>query len=229
MLATPFARLTAAATVVLCMSTTTAHADINASPAEARATMRHYGQCLVNTPAGELTHAAVLVLLTRPDGTLTAKETQRLRVPECLDRKDTAFDYDTQLSFAEPLLRGAIFRALYFGPLKPQVRSWATANAIAPAWSSGGDARAALQKFGGCVVNADPATAERALKAAPVSADEGNAYQDLAPALGRCVAEGVALQLSKSVLEGILAEALYRRSVMATAAVTTAIPSTGAR
>ena len=57
----------------------------------------------------------------------------------------------------------------------------------------------------------DSAGADRAVRAAVNSSGEGIAYAALGSAFNNCVAEGNTIRFSRSLLEAILSEALYRR------------------
>jgi hypothetical protein len=66
--------------------------------------------------------------------------------------------------------------------------------------------------FGECVVRAAPSEA-RALVLSPVATPaESEAIRAITPALGTCVDAGQSMELSRSVVRGAVAEALYRLS-----------------
>lgn len=71
-------------------------------------------------------------------------------------------------------------------------------------------ARASLVRFGECVMRKNPPAALEFVAADAGKSRETAALKDLVPYLGQCVDAGVQFQLSRSILEASLAEAIYR-------------------
>jgi hypothetical protein len=69
-----------------------------------------------------------------------------------------------------------------------------------------------LQRFGDCVVSANPADARALVLATAATQAERAAIARLGPALGGCVAPKNQVRFSRAVLQGVLAEALYKRA-----------------
>jgi hypothetical protein len=116
------------------------------------------------------------------------------------------------LAFKARLLRGALYadrvtsRAGRIGDVL------ATASPLVYPASASGPALAQsnLVRFGECVVRANPPAALGFVAAHAASDVERNHLNELRPLLGNCIAAGQRVQLSASVLEGALAEAIYR-------------------
>jgi len=71
--------------------------------------------------------------------------------------------------------------------------------------------------FGDCVATLDPAETRAFVLARPATAAENEAVAKLGASFGRCLAPGNEAKFSKTVLQGALAEALYRRSAASAA------------
>jgi hypothetical protein len=178
---------------------------------EARKMMRDFAECLVRKADVPKVKRAMLTLLIKPHGTLDDKQFETLKVLDCRENQDAAFGYYPSLSFEPSLMRGSIFRALYLD-IKANRRAFVTAADVAPAWSEADDSRRVTQRFGDCVIAHDRDGADRAITAVATSPGEAEAYAALNPAFAQCVVEGSSIKFSKSVLEGILSEALYKQA-----------------
>lgn len=193
------------------MAPLSAIADIKPQPAsEAREVMRQYVQCMLGHIDGSRRQQQLVRFLTGPNTAETYKQASNLQVGECLGPSDAAFGYYSRLSANPVLMRGAIFRALYLGLVKG-TKSPVKASQLAAAWNEADEQRRATQKFGDCVVARDRTNADLAVRSDVRSEAEIKAYQALQPAFANCVVEGNSMRFSKSVLEGILSEALYKQ------------------
>lgn len=73
--------------------------------------------------------------------------------------------------------------------------------------------RYALLYFGGCVVKRDMQDARSVVLLATASKEQNVALKQLIPNLGACLMQGQKIAFSKPIIEGILAEVLYRGTV----------------
>jgi hypothetical protein len=163
------------------------------SPADqARDTMNRYAECIMKTRP-----AAVRRALSRPDAVIPV-ELAKIADGDCL--------MNGELRMNASLFRGAIFRAIYMRDFshEPLPSAWGEAAMTASANP--------LLTFADCVVQLDPNNARSFVLAKPATPDERDAVANLSATLGRCVAPGDQVGFSKTVLQGALAEALYRRT-----------------
>lgn len=121
-----------------------------------------------------------------------------------------------QMTIRANTMRGVMFAALYRrreavaapispGPAMPKIRLGAVA--------SGDDNEKAyrlLVGLAGCVVDRDLAAARRLVLAQTASPEEQAAFQAVSPILADCLPTGTTLKLNKTMVEGALAEVLYR-------------------
>jgi hypothetical protein len=130
--------------------------------------------------------------------------------PDCL--------WDGELRFKAIIIRGAMFTELWrrrviaesrgkpWGPVLPAYVFADVPMDASPAIKQ----QAALLWLGDCIVKRDRAAASEVLLQPIGSKAQRQAYTRLNPNLGPCLPEGMKLTFSKSILEGALAEALYR-------------------
>lgn len=115
--------------------------------------------------------------------------------------------------------RGALFQALYnrqfkttapleFSDVQSGYREIYPEQPSAEALGS-----IALVSFGECVTKADPRTVRDLMLSSTGAASEDMAFIKLQPNLNACMPQGKQLAFSKSILKGILAEAIYRLSM----------------
>ncbi len=133
----------------------------------------------------------------------------QLATPQCLAKG--------ALNFSNILFRGALFTELY---RRSQERGGSSVLAKFPAspMSVRSDAPsepalrqlAAALYIGECVARTDPEGAKLVVLAPTASPEQDAAFQRLAKTLGPCVPVGEQLRLNKAMLEGAIAEALYR-------------------
>ena len=181
---------------------------------DARATMRTYVACIVkDARGGGNVHKRLVAFLSTSPGSAAGRAAGlKLSTPDCLGQARTTTSYVSQLRFQPDLLRGEVFRALYLQrlaqPSKPSVQP----AEIAAGWASKGDEAAMIRRFGDCVVDVDRINAAAAINSDVVSPAETDAYRALNPALAQCISPGQTLHFSRAVLEGALAEGLYRQA-----------------
>ncbi|MBO9623082.1 MAG: hypothetical protein J7500_10265 [Sphingomonas sp.] len=167
--------------------------DVSAAD-QARDTMNRYGICVVRMKS-----VAVKRALSKPSDEAIDAALAKIAISECLG--------SGELTMSRPLFRGAVYRALYirdFGQV-----SQAPAAVAEPAVTTSANL---LQSFGDCVVVADPDDARALVLATAATQTERSAIARLGPALGSCVAPKNQMRFSRAVLQGVLAEALYKRA-----------------
>ena len=75
------------------------------------------------------------------------------------------------------------------------------------------DSRIALRQIADCTVRKAPQESRALILSIVASKAEGAAFTQIVPSMSSCVFEGSKLSFSKSVLRGVIGEALYRLSV----------------
>lgn len=182
----------------------------------ARRTMRAFATCVVHIAReGHRPRARLVAFLSSsPTSAEGGSAAQDLMIPQCLNHGARVPEwYVEQLRLSPQLLRGQFFRTLYLD----QQRSRSVVRIRREEIKAGfalpqADGLAPLQRFGDCVVSGNPAGAAAAIRQDPGSTGETVAYRALSEALSRCVQGGDTLRFSRSVLEGVLAEALYKQA-----------------
>jgi hypothetical protein len=176
---------------------------------EAHETLRRFGSCLVSgagTSREQKDLAAFLRTLPE-DPALTARAKKILR-ENCLYGTGAE---SALLRFSPSLLRGAIFRQLYLDHGR-KLPAPVTPDDISSAWSHDGSGSfAASQRFGNCIVAADQQAAENFVRAKVASVEQDASLRAVMMRMSGCLTQGLTLQMSRVVLDGVLAEALYRR------------------
>jgi hypothetical protein len=178
--------------------------------AGANETMRGFTTCLADTDNKREHEALVSFLKLPPEDGRTSASARKLSRPECL--YGAGADYVT-VRYSNDLLRGGLFRALYLNTLRSPPRKSVDRQEIESVWNdliSGNFG--AMIRYGDCIVASDKSAAEAFLTSRVDSAEQSAAVRKLGPTLGKCLKPGATLQLSRMVLEGVLAEALYRRA-----------------
>ena len=191
-------------------ATTQAGGDAN----EARRTMRVYLECLVKGAGSGAAHKRLVAFLGQSPNAPGANAAGRaLATPDCLRMAATVTTYVSRLRFQPALLRGEAFRGLYLQRVARPDRVVVAPAEIQSGWSTeAGDVAGSLRGFGDCVVRLDRAGADAAVRAGVGSEEEAAAYRALGSTLSRCVAPDSTLRFSRAVLEGVLAESLYRQA-----------------
>lgn len=164
---------------------------------QARDTMNRYAICLVRSR-----YLAMRSALSKTSPVEVDVALRKIVHRDCLA--------EGSLRMPAALLRGASYRALYlrdFGPNSPVVPAGVEGSSEA-AGSTVGDP---LSTFAHCVLTQNPDAARAFVLSSPATPAEGEALAALTPALGNCIAPGDKVRFSRSVLQGALSEALYKR------------------
>jgi hypothetical protein len=120
-----------------------------------------------------------------------------------------------QLRFNGGVLRGALFVELYRQRSTAEARGDAWARSFVPLDVNAPFGRDEAQqafvlRFADCVVRRSPAVARNVVLLPTASAEQEAALKQLRPNLGPCFPAGLTTKISKAMLEGALAEVLYR-------------------
>ena len=200
--------------------------------AASRADVLRAAACVIGHDA---TAGDTLLAATPYSGDERDKAVRLLRTAErCLRLR-------SPLATSAPILRGAVAEALYetrfAEPVAARAPGVGSAAFVRAAAVSGRDDVAMLTtwaELAQCTVPQQPALV-RALLATEASSDgESTALSALYPAFGQCVPRGTQLQIDRGAIRALLAESLYRWSVVqrdgptspwAAAPVTAAAPS----
>lgn len=192
-------------------------AAIRRAADQAHETMRKYASCLVFEANSSRERTRLIEFLSvSPEGADADARLQRTIKPDCL--YNVSAD-SVLLRFSAPLLRGEVFRELYLDLAANPRRAPITRAQIADAWSTDNFRGnfAGTQHFADCVIAADPAAADALMRVKVGSAEQTAAVNRVAAHMGPCLTNGATLQMSRIVLEGAVAEALYRRATDPTA------------
>lgn len=129
---------------------------------------------------------------------------------ECLSSGGTA----DELVMSDTLFLGALYSARVKRTIKSLPATKLPAGLLDfPAMdglAGSAQARIVLVRFGECVMRQHPEEALSFVTADAGSSQETNALGVLSPALGACVQQGTTIELSRSMLEAAIAEAIYR-------------------
>ena len=173
----------------------------------ARVTIVEFARCVIDRNSRGVERALALPLGDASDVALS-----RLASDHCLE-SGTA-------RIPSAVLRGAIFINLYRRFDKKKIATIALPALDFTHLESAGSSldmfELGVLAFGDCVVKRDPALARAVVLAPTASAGQDEAFKDLAPNLGSCLLKGQSLAFSKPVLEGVLAEVLYREAASPT-------------
>jgi hypothetical protein len=124
---------------------------------------------------------------------------------------------DGRLMMPPPLMRGALFRAVYN---RDYAQSEVMFAAAAPDYTSSvtdtmnvDDATQVLMlDFASCVIRSNRDGAKDMLLARVGSDKEKAAFSSLVPSMGACFPKGKSVELSKSMATAVIAEAMYREA-----------------
>jgi hypothetical protein len=124
-----------------------------------------------------------------------------------------------QLRFNGGVLRGALFVELVRERSAVESRGSAWTRPFAPLDVTAPVARPEIQqafllRFADCVVRRSPEVARNVVLLPTASAEQEAALKQLRPHLGPCFPAGMTVKISKAMLEGALAEVLYRTPAM---------------
>jgi hypothetical protein len=145
----------------------------------------------------------------------------RIATPECMPRSFVR----TQLRFDTNVFRETLYSALYqrdFGRSPPPDVRQAPALTLASEFdgdAAGIPATVTFERMvGDCVARADPTGVHHLLTTRISNDAEREALNQVVPQLAGCVRAGQRIAFSRSVLRGMLAEALYKLRQPAAAA-----------
>lgn len=183
---------------------------LDASKAEsARVALAEFARCTVDRKAAD-----VAKMLTIAANRLDDKVWTRLADDQCLD--------SGMMKFRSILLRGALFVELEHRryDFKQRGKQWMLPvvpinDSLTIAPQDPDPTSTALLSFATCVVDHAPDKAEAVLRTPTASTAQNAAFTALNPELGTCLPQGATVKLSKSILEGALAEATYRGHIPA--------------
>ncbi len=179
----------------------------------ARRITNDFGQCVVHK-YGRLAERSVAGSASASSARLMTS----LATPECLTHGE--------LHMPQTLMRGAIFRALYirnYGRVAP-VGQRVAVDYVAGMIPGDGLSQqmAGLLPIASCVAQANPEASRAFVLANVATTAEQAAITALRPALANCLPAQLTIRFSKAVLQGMLAEALYREAPRATDGVAVA-------
>ena len=136
---------------------------------------------------------------------------QKIDLSDCLSEGSLRF----QANLLTGALYGAKYRVLYGGSTAPEL---AADNDDATFFGPDVIADSMYGRFlisTACAVRAKPALAREIILAAPATRESTEAFAAFVPALGACTPQATSFHVSKTVLEGAIAEVLFRRAVRA--------------
>ena len=187
------------------------HADYHASTAEAERMMADFSTCVVSNR--RLRTQAERFLRLIPGSQAFRDAALRIATPECMPRSFLR----TQLRFDDKVFRDSLYSALYqreFGHSPPPDVRQAPALSLASEFDGEAAAIPAALSFertvGDCVTRADPTSVHHLLTTRISSGAEREALNQVVPQLAGCLRAGQRVAFSRSVLRGLLAEALYK-------------------
>lgn len=164
-----------------------------------RLVLAQFARCTVDRRATQLRKLLVL-----PLDKLNDANWRTLADDECLA--------SGEIRFKPILLRGAIFVELYRRQMKEgrAARSFKAAPYQPTTVAEPGALDDALLAFADCIVGLDRTDASAMVVAATASRAQDGALARLRPSLGSCLPQGQKISLSRPVLEGSIAEILFR-------------------
>lgn len=170
-----------------------------------RITMAQFARCVVDREPRRVEQTLALPFGTPFDHAVVA-----LATSECLD--------SGQIRFKAVAIRGPLFTELYrrraiaersrqaWGPVLAKINF----AALAATTDASVQQYLGLVAFGDCVVGRDAEAARRVVLAPTASDAQDRTITAITPNLGPCIVQGTTLRFGKQVLEGVLAEVLYR-------------------
>jgi hypothetical protein len=182
-------------------------------PLDAERTMAEFSSCLLDR--GGRRERAERFLRLPPAGAEFERAGERLSAGECLPIRGGAY---MEMRVRHDVLRAALFAALYKRdferlPPSPQLSSLPPlrfADEFEGDVSLLPESVRVTRAIGDCAARADPGGAHRLLLTTIGEAEERRALDAVMPALANCLPEGQQLRFSRSMLRGILGEALYK-------------------
>ena len=184
---------------------------ITSSAAAAPSTAQRYGACVAQSrseQARELLRAASSNDLARPYRSLVNDDRCLSQVfgNDPFSASDDAFSTPTlRGNLAEQLLRNQSAAVAALKPLpleqKRYTRPWFAATGRHPA----------VDEMAVCMAATNPAGVAALINTEPGSWEERSAFEDMSPALTKCLSAGTQLDVSREAIRAALADALYQR------------------
>jgi len=180
----------------------------------------------VGSPAEVLRAAACLIerdgeAATPLLGSAPYSSAEREQAVRALRAAERCLRMRERMSTSVMALRGAMAEELYerrfaepAAPRDPPLASAAFFRADAATTRDDAAALAPTYELAGCTAARRPELVRALLASDPESAGEGAALQALSPVFGECVAPGTTLSIERAAIRAILAESLYRWSVV---------------
>lgn len=170
-----------------------------------RVTMSDFAKCVVaRNPVAVARGLPIMIKGEQRQNILSG-----LATPQCLE--------DGQMSVPPRLMRGALFVELYrlYALRKKVIFAPAPLQLDEPLLpeNRADPVEAGLLAFGDCVVKRDEVTARHVVVSPTASAEQNAAFKVLIPNLGPCLIAGQKITFSKPIIEGVLAEVLYREAL----------------
>jgi len=176
-----------------------------------RLVMAEFARCAVDRRRG-----ALVRILAKPANEIEGKDWLQVATDDCLNLGE--------MRIKSTLMRGAVFSELYKRrsrasnvgrnwdlPVTPYDKSTMTTTSDPNEKNLIG-----LLNFADCVVQRSPIATSKMVVSTSLSEPQEKAIAVLQPELGPCLTAGQKIVLSKSILEGAVAEILYRKPVMPT-------------
>ena len=175
-----------------------------------RITLQAYGTCLIKDNRRQVES----FLETWPDSPNYNSMVRRVASNNCIASGD--------LRMTSSFLRGALYVGLYKIDYKDSPASVSKAPInfglqMTDASTPNTKVYVSRMLFADCVVRRAAEESRRLVLTTPASKDEDLALSKLLPFLGPCIPQGQNVQFDRTVLSGILAEALYREARSANA------------
>ena len=184
-------------------------------PDKAEQAMEKFSSCLLREPARQ--HAA-MEYLQIPNG-----DPEQGKRGAALTKRGCVPDRTRQMRFQPALFRYSLFSSLYqkyFSKVEPndfdKIGSLNFSAEFNQARAPISEFELAVRGFGDCVARRNPKYAHTLLMADVRSNIEKNAISSLMPDLSACLSDGVELKFSRTVIRGILAEAMYKLGMAST-------------
>lgn len=122
-----------------------------------------------------------------------------------------------RLTMPARLMRGALFRAVYNRDYGPDDMALASeppnyANLVSNPLNVDDATQILMLEFASCLIRTNRAEARNLLIAQVGSSKEKAAFSALVPLMGTCFPKGKSVELSKSVVTAVIAEAMYREA-----------------
>ncbi len=175
--------------------------DFKSDETRIRYLMQEFARCAI-----ELNESRARALIaSQPFTAESQKSARMLADDQCLT--------SGEIVFTEPLMRGAVFSNLYQKDFAKE-GSLDFVDVSSPDYvaTTGGEMSlqyAALRQVTDCAVRAAPASARNLIISVVASPEEKLAFREIADVMGPCISAGTKVQLTPTVLRGVIAEVIY--------------------